>query len=376
VDAEEAVVIIVVTARADSLSTLDEVYTELQKEDVKISDKYHYSHPIKTKNKTVSLSLGRIWFNLLLPDDYTLIDEPVTKKVISKIMLDIINKYESDKISEIFSNLQKHIFKITAIHPVTLSINEFILPDDIKKKKENLAQYSDDIVKFQEESSKISSDYLAHIKDSGIDKMIKSGSKGSVNDLNAFVIAKGPTIDIEDNVSKPIISSINDGFTPEEYYIAAKEARRLCYIKAKGTAEPGYLARRIVFANCNTTIGSKDCKTNKYLTIAVDDKLFNRLQGRFYLNEDTNKLEEITPDTKIVGKTIKLRSPLYCKEKGDKICQTCYGKLYERLNTKYIGIFASSILNKVGVEYFSMKAKHKATQVSISEVDFTKDLLK
>jgi DNA-directed RNA polymerase subunit beta' len=208
----------------------------------------------------------------------------------------------------------------------------------------------------------------------GTKDIIQSGAKISPVDWAILMIAKGPTLNIEGEISKPITSSLIDGYTGEEYYDASAEARRTYYIRSQGTAEPGYLARQVTFSNANTTLGEEDCGTKKYLSLFVRGSILPVIKDRYYLNERTGKLVKITEDSKIVNKTIQLRSPLYCKSKNG-ICKTCYGDLSKKIESKHIGVIAGSVINESGIEGYSMKARHQATQVNVKQVDFTQDLI-
>ena len=360
-----------------TITSLDQIYELLKDSNIHISDEYLYSHPKKTDNKLIKLSLGRIWFNLILPDRYNkLINEPVTKKLITKISNEIYETFSPEEAAKSLSFILKEAFKMASINPVTFEIDSLIVPTEIKDEK-NRELTKDTLPEdFGKKLSQLSSKLLDnHLQDTGISDIIKSGAKGSPIELGVLSLAKGPTLDIEGNISEPITSSLMDGYSGKEYYTAASEARRTYFIRAIGTAEPGALAREVIFANSNTALSSDDCGTNKYLELFVKDKIFNTLMGRYYLNERTNKLVEITKEsTKIINTIIKLRSPLYCKDpKG--ICKTCYGKLCSRLNTRLIGLISGSVINAAGIEGYAMKARHQATQVNLKQVDFTQDLI-
>jgi DNA-directed RNA polymerase subunit beta' len=178
---------------------------------------------------------------------------------------------------------------------------------------------------------------------------------------------------LESTITESITSSLNEGYSPEEYFDAASGARRAYFIRSRGTAEPGTLARGTTYANSNLKINKEDCNTKKYFNLQVTSKNAKTLHGRYYLNEKTNKVELLKDPEKFIGKTIQLRSPLYCKDKKG-ICKTCYGQLGEKLNTKYVGLIAGEVVNDAG-QAFTMSQRHKSTNVSIKEVDFTKDIL-
>ena len=117
------------------------------------------------------------------------------------------------------------------------------------------------------------------------------------------------------------------------------------------SAEPGYLSRRVTMASAGIKIDTtkKDCGTLRTFKLKVTDNLSKLLIGRYYM--DGRKKVIIESENDIVGKTINLRSPLYCKsEKG--ICPTCYGRSYEDLNTKNIGILSGGAVNNAALNAY------------------------
>jgi hypothetical protein len=130
------------------------------------------------------------------------------------------------------------------------------------------------------------------------------------------------------------------------------------------------------FALNNVHIGGNDCKTKKYLELVITPELRDKINGRYYINPNTNDIDIINQDTKgLVGKTVKLRSPIYCKEKNNNICKICYGKLAEQIGAKHVGGIVGSIINIEGVSGYSMKARHATSQVNIKKVNFLKDMI-
>lgn len=355
-------------------STLDQVYDELKKDGVSVSKKYTYSHKIKTKNKTIRMSLGRIWFNLILPDDYKLIDEPVTKGAIKNILNDMLNKYSTEVVADVASTLNKEAFKMQTIQPTTFTDDDFILPDSIRKLKEDRLVGVTDPLKFQENLKFIANEYLKYLKKnkSSLYTFIVSGAKGSPIDMAILIVAKGSTVDIEGNISTPTTNSINDGFTLKEFYQNANEARSGLYTRSIGSSEPGALSRDIVYANSNIKLGEKDCKTRNYFEIKINDTLAKTLVGRWYLKG--SGLVEIKDPKDVIGKTIKLRSPLYCKSKSG-VCQTCFGSGSEKLNTRNVGVMAGALINTEGLNSYSMKARHNSSNVQAIKADYVKDQL-
>lgn len=360
------------------ISTIEEVYEELKKDSVQISDMYSFTHRIKTKNKSMRLSLGRIWFNLLMPDELKkIVNKPVGKKELYSIISEIIDVTEAEIAAETLTVLNKEAFRLAAIIPQTIDSNNISVSEKTKNERNKRLNKDTPLEKYSSELTKLSDEYVKEEIDpkSGISNIIKSGSKISSTDLGVLQLSKGPTIDIEGNISDPVTSALSEGYSGKEYYTTAADARRTLYIRAVGTAEPGYLAKTVVFANSNTKMSkSSDCGTKKYLEIFIKPGMEESLIGRWMVNSRTGKLNEITSETKITNEVIQLRSPTYCKSK-DGICSICYGKLSSNLDSKHIGLLAGSAINTAGIEGYSMAARHQSVTVNIKEVDFTKDIL-
>jgi hypothetical protein len=354
-----------------NIKTVEDIYKLLSdNEETQLSSKFAYISK-KTKNKSKLLSLGRIWFNILLEDtDIPLIDEPVTKHKINDIIAQI-----SD--SNVLSKLTKESFKLSTLNPISIDINSLIIPTHIEDKKQKLLKSNLTSIEFQNKALSITEEYIKWLKetDSNFYHIIQSKAKLSTSEVMVLLIGKGSTVDIENKLHEPITSSINDGYNIEQYYQSAAETRNALYVRSKGTAEPGAQTRKINFANASLMISDKDCKTKKYLKLTYSNDIFNAIIGRYYVDEKNN-LKKITKKTKLPKtKKIKLRSPIYCKSKDNKICNICYGELAEINNTKHIGLNAASAINKLGVEGYAMSMRHKATNVNFGDVDFTKDLI-
>jgi DNA-directed RNA polymerase subunit beta' len=341
-----------------------------------LNEKIPYSHKVKTKNKVINLSIGRIWFNLITPDDYPLVTDVIDKKKLSFIIKDIYDKYDVSISSKFVDDINRESFKLGTIKPSSFDINSLVIPDHILKKKNELLKEDLDPDEFNTIKNKLAVEYLEYIKenyDSKVYNILMTGAKGSAADWANLMIAKGSTVDIEGNTTKPILHSLDEGLTVEEFYNTAAEARMTQFQKSKGSAEPGYLARKTAYANANITIQSDDCKTKRYLKLQVTKEISKQLFGRYFLND--GKLDIINENniSKLINKTISLRSPLYCKEQNG-LCKICYGKLQEKLDTKKVGLIASAMVNDIGITK-AMKARHANSQLNSREADFTKDIM-
>jgi hypothetical protein len=362
---------------ATSISTIDQVYEALKKEQVTHQTVYSFIHKQKTKNKSVNMQLGRIWFNLLLPDNYQLVNEPITKPVLDKIIFEIFNN-ESDpaKLVSFLDNMNKEAFKMSSIVPVSYNIDSLIVPDFILDKKEKLKEIKD-IGILVKETNKLGEELVQYWEESdfNIASLVKGKitGKANVKAMANFFIARGVTTDIEGTSTDFSFNNITDGFNLKEFYENASASRGGFYIRSVGSAEPGVLARDVVYANSNIKLSnSENCGSKKYLEISITPTLASVLNDR-YIITDNGELELVPDMSKYIGKTVKVRSPLYCKAL-DGICPTCYGELSRKTNSKNIGITAGVSINAILVQG-AMQARHSVGGAD-SKVNFIKDIIK
>lgn len=222
---------------------ISDIY-QLVKTGHKLSEKHNYSHPIKTGNKIKNMSIGRIFFNLLLPDDYPLIDEPVLKPKLDNIISDISKKYPKDVAADTISILQEEAFKLATLVPSSFIIDAFIMPEEWKKKKIEFEKIADKLPpnEFKNKAVELTKELIQYIDDSGmtIQNVLKGGVKGNpVDEWCSLLVAKGYIVDIEGQMKGPIVKGVSEGLSTTNYYDSASEARRLFYLKSIATQKPG-----------------------------------------------------------------------------------------------------------------------------------------
>jgi len=360
------------------IANSENVY-DLLKSGKSLDSKVPYSHPQKTNGKVLNLKLGRIWFNQLLPSNYPLVDEPVDKKKMNDIIVDLYKKYGTEEAADIISKLQSEAFRLASLSPNTFNIDMFIPPEGWLKKKEEFVKKADKLspTEFKDEAEKLTKELIQHFEDSNfrIFNIMTSGAKGNpISDWGALLVTKGYTIDIEGNLLGPIVGSLNDGYGKIDFYNSAAEARKNFYMRSALAAHPGYLTRKMVNANAGLQIDEslEDCKTSKTFDLIVTKELAGIILQRNYVSQ-AKTIKTIESIDQVLDRKIKLRSPLYClSEKG--ICPTCYGGLYKTLNTINVGILAAGAVNIVGINAM-MKMRHQSSSNRTKEVDFI-DMIK
>jgi hypothetical protein len=177
---------------------------------------------------------------------------------------------------------------------------------------------------------------------------IDSGARGSWDQAKQLVLSRGYVSDATGKIRPKLIrSNLVGGLSQQEFFDSSWGARKGLLDTALSTGDSGYLTRQLIYSTVTIELGDvDDCGTTDYFEIKIRNKAQARaILWRYYLNED-GELEEIKRRTyrDLVGKTIKLRSPVYCKSKH--ICKTCYGNLYKTLHSIQIGIIATQAVGE------------------------------
>lgn len=308
-------------------------------------------HLEKRKYKNKDISLGRYIFNSILPNNYPLMDTTINKKKLLNIIQDITLNYKEFDVPKLLDDIKKLGFKYSTLYPITFKISGFDVDKMINKqyKKENIFNSN-----LKYENYKNEMELLNSLKEKFLYKdLIESGSRGNWSQAKQLFLSRGYIADINNKIiDEPIISSNYEGLTQKEYFLSCYGTRKGLIDTAENTSKSGYLTRTLVYALAGLEINTmnEDCKTNKTLNILVkNEKHLQSLHNRYIL-DDNNEIKKITMyDKDLIGKNIKLRSPIGCLDKKG-ICKTCLGDLYELFRSKYLGIITAQSLGEVSTQ--------------------------
>jgi len=333
--------------------------------------------------KDEELNKGEIIFNKALPDNYPVEKGIIRKNKLMRILNNIKDNYSEEETAEVLDNIKLIGFKYSTIFGATMSLDGCEIEgagearDELYKStdtREQLAAFSDpktlDILKD-------------HFKYS---YMIESGARGSWDQVKQLVLSRGFISNFDGEIlESPIKHSLLEGLTESEFFNSTYGSRKGLLDVALNTGTSGYLSRKLIFACANLQIdGTLDnCGTTDCLEVYVKDKKKSRmLVGRYY--QEPGKLYGITKENcvDLVGKTIMLRSPVFCK--SQKVCHKCYGDLYKSLHSRFIGVIAAQTLGERGTQLVLrtfhtsgaavMKAQHDGRADDMKQSDIIGDL--
>ncbi len=312
----------------------------------------------------VETSIGRVFFNEILPEKLPFYNETITKKHLGIIIGLLLELYGQEETAYVLDKMKSLGFKYVTKSGYSLGMDQF---GRIEEKKALLEkgdaevqmveeQYQEGLLTDSERHAKIleiwtdikerviSHNKEAIDKDGSVFAMIDSGARGSWGQLGQVIGMKGlvasPTGDI---IELPVKGNFKEGFDVLEFFISSHGTRKGLSDTALRTANAGYLTRRLVDVAQDVVVREDDCgdKQGEVITKAQSEhmgkKLSERVVGRFVLadvvGKDGNvilkKKELVTQaasrDIDDMGvEDVHVRSVLQCKlAKG--ICIKCYG---------------------------------------------------
>ena len=235
-------------------------------------------------------------------------------------------------------------------------------------------------IQKQRQNMKVSVDRIMMDEGNSIRKLIGAESGINKNQLGEVINVIGFKPDIRGRViTKPINTSFSKGLKSiDDYYTNAMGARKALITSKTQVRQSGYLNRKIMILTEDVRIADvDDCGTTEYITLGIKNhKMLSLYVGRYYVaNEETGETKLITEDSDhLVGKTIKLRSPITCKchnREGDKVCHTCYGQLSDFNDGMNIGSIANLVLTEPMTQKL-LSTKHNL-QVVVDNFEWSDD---
>ena len=351
-------------------------------------------------NQIFETSVGRLLFNSVLPSDHTYINDVVSQRDLFAVVLDLIDDQGVDIVPSVVNKIKKFGFKYATVSGTTWGIDEVVIPEEKaaiiakarEEEREIIEHFEQGLLSRDERRRMIIE--IWHKTKSDIEEIIpdkmdqngsafdlwKSGARGSMRQIAQMVGMKGLIVNTRgETLEFPVISSMEEGMSPIEYFITTHGSRKGLADTALQTAKAGYLTRRLFVVAQDAIVTEENCKTKEGTTIgrlsasgieiafskaikgrilaedAVDTKgnvIFKK--GHMLSRRDAIAVEETTCESVVV------RSPMTCKTLRG-VCQQCYGV---DLTTNHlvdigeaVGTIAAQAIGEPGTQ-LTMNTKH------------------
>jgi len=303
-------------------------------------------------------------FNECLPEKYPVVNEVVSKKNLTRILNDVKNNYPSDIVVTL-DKIKATGFKYATLFGPTISLNHCEI-DNVEELKASIYE-TDDIMKHL---NKISGKEIEDILKEKFDYafLVDSGSRGSWAQMRQLILTRGYVSNFDGVICPTAIkSNLLDGLDETEFFNSCYGSRKGLLDVALTTGTSGYLSRKLIFTGVNLQLSATldDCGTKDLLEVnVVNHKKAKLMVNKYYLNNDKLELITINNYSSLIGKIIKVRSPIYCK--SPEICHKCYGDTYKAVDSRFIGILAAQSLGEAATQ-LTLRTFHLSGVASVKE---------
>ena len=226
--------------------------------------------PIRVHTKGVKrdTTLGRVFFNEILPKEYPYDNEVQNSKHLKKVMANILDQFGDEVAVQTADAIKDLSFKYETVAGISTSKDDY--PDypevenmiaegegraaAISQQFEEGLLTEDERYRLTVDSwRKVDDEVAKHVKDNlaGLDTnisiMTNSGARGSAGNIKLASATIGIQVDVFNReIELPVKSSFKKGLNTLESFIATRGARQGQVSTALRTADSGYLTRRLV----------------------------------------------------------------------------------------------------------------------------------
>jgi DNA-directed RNA polymerase subunit beta' len=368
----------------------------------------HANITVRGDGEPLETTVGRLFFNTTLPEDFEYINRRVDKRTMGEIVDVLANDYPKAVVADSLDKLKNLCFRYASQSGLTISI------DDVKTPKEKAAILED----HEERAQKVEDQFRRGIITDGerrqkeveiwtnatdevrghmetalkaqqfnpIDMMVGSGARGNMMQVRQIAGMRGLVANPRgDMIPRPIKSNFREGLAMLEYFIATPGARKGLVDTALRTADSGYLTRRLVDVAQELIVREDDCQREgdpprglwldevgpdtpgrrTYLetrlfgrTLAVDVTLSDGTVLTAGTEVGDDELAYLQDDEGVTE--LRVRTPLTC-EADFGVCAKCYGRSLATGRTielgEAVGVIAAQSIGEPGTQ-LTMRTFH------------------
>ncbi len=346
-------------------------------------------------------TLGRLLFNEILPEDFPLQDETMTKKRLQQVMAEVYTRYGQEETAAIADDLKDLGFHYATASGLSIGMGDFepingmqqLLDDGEERATAISRQYEEGFITDDERHRLIVDNWTkieTKVQDllsqqmvgqnSSMAIAINSGARGNISQLNNAVGMLGVLQDAAGNVIElPIKSGYIEGLSPLEYFTGTRGTRKALIDIALKTADAGYLTRRLVDVSQDVFTVEDDSSDPGFAMTRADAEEIgttygSRLVGRFaaetvkgYLKKGqliTGEIASQIEDDKDID-NIKIMSALSCGNVRG-VARKSYGldPATGELVAEHhpTGVIAAQSIGELGTQ-LSLDSKHRSGSV-------------
>ena len=365
---------------------------------------------VRAKGEVRQTTLGRVFFNEILPADYSFDDNVQNKKQLKKVLNDIFEAYGAEITAQTADRMKGLAFRFATIAAVSTGKDDYVeFPETAEFIAEGDAkttliseQFNQGLITEEERYTLTVAAWRAVVRtitefltermktmDTSVTVMVGSGARGDISNIQLASAMIGIMVDATSReIELPIRSSYKKGLSSLEQFVATRGSRKGLIDTALKTADSGYLTRRLVDVSQDVftvedtpgdDVGFTIYRSETELTM-ID--FGNRLYGRFVAEDVAGYIKEGELVTREIAKSIeadkdieqvKIRSVLSTKNLRG-VPQSSYGidMSTNQLVAKAqpVGVIAAQSVGEPGTQ-LTLNTFHKG---GVQEGDITQGL--
>ncbi len=268
---------------------------------------------VYAKGEIRNTTLGRVFFNEILPEDYPYDNNIQSKKQLKKVLANIFDQYGAEETAKTADRMKGLAFRFATIAAVSTGKEDYLHFDEIAEfiaegdeKTTLISEQFDQGLVTDEERYNLTvaawrnvdrkvTDFLQEklkTMDTSISVMVNSGARGDISNVKLASAMIGIMVDATNReIELPIRSSFKAGLSSLEAFVATRGARKGLIDTALKTADSGYLTRRLVDVSQDVFTVEDEAGDDEGFTIyrsESEDTMIsfaNRLNGRYTAKE-------------------------------------------------------------------------------------------
>ncbi len=273
--------------------------------------KLQLQSPIRVRSKGAirQTTLGRVFFNEILPEDFPYNDNVQNKKELKKVLAQIFDKYGAEETARTADRMKGLAFRFATTSAVSTGMDDYLHFDEIgnfiTEGDERTAaisdQYDNGLITDDERYSLTVANWRGVDKkiedflrgeladmDTSVATMVNSGARGNITNVKLASAMIGIQVDATNReIELPVRSNYRKGLSSLEAFVATRGARKGLIDTALKTADSGYLTRRLVDVSQDVFTVEDEAGDDEGFAIFRDEseltmiEFGNRLYGRY-----------------------------------------------------------------------------------------------
>lgn len=268
---------------------------------------------VRTKGGIRNTTLGRVFFNEILPEDFPYNDNVQNKKELKKVLAQIFEQYGAEETAKAADRMKGLAFRFATTSAVSTGMQDYLTFDEIgdfvNEGDEKAAlisdQYDQGLITDDERYNLTVANWrgvdrkvedflreeLANM-DTSVSTMVNSGARGNITNVKLASAMIGIQVDATNReIELPVRSNFKRGLSSLEAFVATRGARKGLIDTALKTADSGYLTRRLVDVSQDVfTVEDQDGDDQGFSIFRAESELTmidfgNRLYGRYTAEE-------------------------------------------------------------------------------------------